>query len=155
ISYNYTIEDGKGIMISPAVSLYEREQGKYSVVFCGTPKAPYTYSDGFSFLNESRKKQLVELLKTADALPVYCESDNDLCVRAGYRENGELLVAIINLGFDPEEKITLYLKDAPVEAKLLNKDGGYSAVSYHSVGESLYEFDVKAEPLYPVVILLQ
>lgn len=154
VSYCYAIEDSVGKMLAPAVSVYERENGKLSVVFCGTPNAPFTYNEGFAFLNEGRKKQFVELLKQADALPVYCESDNELCLRAGYAKNGQLLVAIFNLGYDPEENVTLYLEKNPKQAKLLGKDGNYTSLKWETVGENTYAFNVKAEPLYPVVMLI-
>ena len=96
----------------------------------------------------------MELLKKADALPVYCESDNELCLRAGYTSGGELLVAIFTLGFDPEENVTLYLSDAPQSARLLGKDGSYSAVTFEAIGNDRYVFDVMAEPMYPVILLI-
>lgn len=147
-------EDGISLLF-PAVTLYEREGGKLSGVFCGTPTTSFKYTEAFSFLNEGRKEQLVSMLKTAGALPIYCESDNELCLRAGYLSDGSLLTALFNIGFDPEEKITYYLEKTPTVAKKLEPDGTYSEVSFKALGNDFYEFDAKAEPMYPVVIIIK
>ena len=94
------------------------------------------------------------MLKLSGALPIYCESDNELCLRAGYLSDGSLLAALFNIGFDPEEKITYYLEKMPNSAKKLEADGTYTEVSFKALGNDLYEFDAKAEPMYPVIIII-
>lgn len=148
--------DSDGIkLLFPAVTLYEREGGLISVVFSGTPTTAFKYTEAFSFLNESRKAQIVAMLKRAKALPVYCASDNELCLRAGYLSDGSLLTALFNIGFDPEEKITYYLEKEPKSASILMPDGSYTDVPFTALGDNLYQFDAKAEPMYPVVIIIK
>ena len=147
--------DGKVKLLFPAVTLYNRGEGLYSGVFCGTHDTEFNYVEGFSFLNESRKKQLIYMLKAANALPVYCETDNEMCMRAGYLDDGRLLCAFFVIGFDPEEKVVLNLEKPPVSVKKLEKDGTYSAVQFVSSGDNLYSVDAKAEPMYPLILIIE
>ena len=155
LSHCYRRVDGKAVLLFPAVTRYKRADGNFSVVFCGTPNTEFKYTEAFSFLNETRKKQLVGLLSDVGELPVYCESDNELCLRAGYLKDGRLLTAIFNIGFDPEEKISFHLEKAPTEAKRLEKDGSYADVAFRKTGDGVYEFDASAEPMYPTIILIK
>jgi hypothetical protein len=113
ISYNYRVDDGVLVNISPAVTKFMREAGKFTVVYCGTPDAIHRYTEGFAFLNETRKQQFIKLLSEAGALPIYLPSENELCLRAGYLDDGRMLAAIFNLGYDPEEETALYLEKEP------------------------------------------
>jgi hypothetical protein len=138
-----------------AVTMYKRDDGNISVVFCGTPKTEFNYKEAFSFLNESRKAQFVKMLREADALPIYCESDNEICFRAGYTQTGELLAAIFVLGYDPEEQVILWLKDIPASIKMLNPNGSYTDVEFQKADGGFYTLNVKAEPLYPLVLKIK
>ena len=144
-----------GALIFPGATVYKNSLGGAAVVFCGTPDTKFTYLEAFSFLNESRKAQLVSCLKEAGALPIYCESDNELCLRSGYTEDGHLLAMVLNLGFDPEESLTLYLEKTPESIRLLLPDGSYKSIEARPLGDSLYELPVTAEPMYPVVLLIK
>ncbi len=147
--------NGKAEPLFPAVTKFDRGDGRFSVVYCGEPKTEFTYTDAFSFLNETRKAQFIELLRDAGVLPVYCESDNEVCMRAGYIKDGSLLTALFNLGFDPEEKICYWLEKEPISAEILDKDGSLKSVSFKHLGNNIYQFDAKAEPMYPVFMLIK
>ncbi len=155
VSYNYRIEDGTLVKISPAVTKYMREGGKFTVVYCGTPDTEHVYTEGFAFLNETRKQQFIKLLSEAGALPVYTPSDNELCLRAGYLDDGRLLCAIFNLGYDPEEETVLYLKKEPTQITRLDESGKEIPVSYKKTEDGFYTLAVSCEPLYPTVLLIQ
>ena len=154
ISYNYRNNDGKADLLAPAVTVYDRD-GKLSVVYCGTPLADFNYMEGFAFLNETRKRQFISLLKRANTLPVYYEGDNEILFRAGYGEDGRLLTFTLGIGTDPEEELTLYLEKAPKGAKMLNPDGSETDVAYEALGDNLYAFKTRVEPMYPVVIFVE
>jgi hypothetical protein len=147
--------DGGIRIVSPAVTLYQREGGVFSVVYSGTPDTNYTYTEAFSMLNETRKKQLLSLIKRAGDLPVYAESDNEICLRAGYTRSGELLCALFIIGHDPEESVSLYLEKAPTEIKRLLPDGNYENIAFVSSDASVYELSVKCEPMYPLILLIK
>ena len=155
LSYNYRKEDGALINVSPAVTRFWREDGKFTVVFCGTPDTEHTYVEGFAFLNETRKQQLIKLLSEAGALPVYTPSDNELCLRAGYLDDGVLLTVIFNLGYDPEEQTVLYLEKEPKAIARLDENGEEIPVSFKRNEDGFYTLAVSCEPLYPTVLLIK
>ncbi len=155
LSYNYAKEREAAKIISPAVTVYPRDNSKISVVYCGEPRAEFTYTEGFAFLNETRKKQFVDLLSRADALPVYYDGDNEICMRAGYIKDGRLLTAVFNLSYDPLEQLDLYLKDKPQQITLINSDGSESGLNWTRKADDKYCVDVRVEPLYPVVLLIK
>ena len=155
LSFNYRYDDSKLINVSPAVTKFEREDGRFTVVFCGTPATEHNYIEGFSFLNETRKQQLITLLSEAGSLPVYLPSDNELCLRAGYLDDGRLLAAIFDLGYDPEEKTVLYLEKEPTEIFRLDENGNEIPVSFEATKDGFWSLDTVCEPLYPLVLLIK
>ncbi len=155
ISYNYRNEDGTLVNVSPAVTKYNRGNGKFTVVYCGTPNAEHLYTEGFAFLNETRKQQFIRLLSEAGALPIYLPSDNELCLRAGYLDDGRLLAAIFNLSYDPEEETVLYLEKEPKAISYLDENGDEIPVSFKKHEDGFYALDVACEPLYPTVLLIK
>jgi hypothetical protein len=106
----------------PAVTRYKNKKGGSAVVYSGTPLAEFKYTEGFAFLNETRKKQFIEILKKANALPVYSDGDDEILLRAGVVSDGRMLVIAINLGFDPVDEINLYLEKEPKKITLLMPD---------------------------------
>ena len=155
LSYCYDTDDGRAVPISPAVTCYEREGGRISVVYCGTPKAAHNYTEGFAFLNATRKRQFVDLLKRARALPVYYTGDAEILSHAGYISDGRLLASFTALGYDVEETLDVYLEHEPKEIKLLDRNGKEKTVSYTALGDGKYSVDVRVEPMYPVILLIK
>ena len=142
-------------LLSPAVTALLREGGRYTFTFAGEPRCNFFYTEGFSFLCESRKRQLVSLLSRAGALPIYCESDNELCLRAGYLADGRLLAMLLVIGFDPEEAPVLYLERVPRRIQRLLPDGTYTDVAFTPQGDGLYTVATTAEPMYPLVLVIE
>lgn len=155
LSYNYRKEDGTLINVSPAVTKFMREDGKFTVIYCGTPDTEHRYTEGFSFLNATRKKQFISLLSEAGALPIYTPSDNELCLRAGYLDDGRMLAAIFNLGYDPEEETVLYLEKEPKAITHLNENGEEISVDFKKNEDGFYVLAISCEPLYPTVLLIR
>ena len=154
LTYNFLREDEKAKLLAPAVTVLQRDE-KLSVVYCGTPKAEFNYMEGFAFLNESRKKQFVKLLKKADALPVYYPGDNEIMFRAGMLPDGRMLTYTVVLGTDPEEGLELYLENVPESAKILNPDGTETEIKFEKASNNTYIFNVKCETYYPTIILIE
>ena len=154
-SYNYVLDNGEKVLLSPAVTVLKRDNGKITVVYCGTPDAEYFYTEGFSFLNETRKQQFVNLLPEANALPVYCKGDDEVCLRAGYLGDGTLLAMLFGIGTDPMEPTILYLKDKPTTVEALCADGSRKDVTFNAIGDSFYEIDIRVEIFNPVVLLIK
>lgn len=154
LSYNsQKVGNDYAVFLSPAVTLYRRGNGMFTVVFSGTPNADFTYYEAFSFFNDSRREEIIYILKRADALDVCLDTDNEICLRAGYVKSGELMCTLINLGYDPEESIKIYLKNTPKSARILRPDGSYDALEITSLGDGMYSLPERIEPMYPAVIL--
>ena len=155
ISYSFKRISGEKRHMFPAVTVYERDGGKLSVVYCGTPDANHTYTEGFAFLTETRKRQFISLLSKAGVLPVYYPGDIELCLRAGYLADGRMLVACYDLGFDPLDSLPIYLENAPKKISYLDKCGVEIEVAFEHVGNSVYDIDVRVEPMYPVILIIE
>ncbi len=155
MSYNFAVINRENKLLAPAVTCLDRGEGKVSVVYCGTPNAKFNYSEGFAFLNETRKKQFVDLLKRANALPVYYDGDNEICLRAGYLGDGSLLAEIICIGFDIMDTLDLYLEQKPEKIELMLPDGTAREVAFKEVRKDIYEIDVRVEPMYPVILTIK
>ena len=155
LSYNYRFDDGVLVNVSPAVTKFDRGDGKFTVVCCGTPDANHSYTEGFAFLNETRKQQFISLLREAGELPVYLPSDNELCLRAGRLDDGTLLAAVFNLSYDPEEETVLYLEKEPASIVRLDENGEEVPVIFRKTGENIYTLEVSCQPLYPTVLLIR
>ncbi len=155
LSYNFVWEGSNAKLLSPAVSVYRRDGGKLSVVYCGSPTARHHYTEGFSFLNETRKAQFIDLLKQAGALPCYYPGDEELCLRAGLLTNGDLLVALYNLGYDPIKKLSLYLEKKPETIGRMLADGTVEPLRFTALGNDLYEIDTGVEPMEPVILIIK
>lgn len=155
LSNNCRAVDGKAEIVSPAVTVKQRENGRITVTYCGGPKANFDYMEGFAFLNETRKKQFVSLFKRAGVLPVYYTGDNEILLRAGRIKDGRMLVSVYNLSYDVLDELELYLEKAPKEIKLVTADGNEVKASFEAKENSVYLIDTKVEPLYPVILLIK
>ena len=155
LSYNYKRVDGGIEHLSPAVTRLCRPNGRYTVVFCGTPDAAFNYMEGFSFLNESRKHQLVGLLKDAGALPAYAVGDDEICMRAGRLRDGRLLVVLLPIGVDGGESICLYLESAPGRIARLSSSGEEKEVLFTQTAENEYCLQEKMEAMLPIFLLVE
>lgn len=155
LSYSFRYESGEPVKCFPAVTVLERAPGKLSVVYCGTPDAEHNYMEGFAFLNESRKRQTVSLLRRAGALPVYYDGDAEICLRAGKVADGRLLVAMFNLGYDPVESAALYLEAPPSRITALDKSGHEVEVPFVHDGGGIYRLGAAAEPMYPLILMIK
>ncbi len=155
LTYNSNVVGVTPNKLAPAVTCYDRGNGKYSVTYSGTPNTIFRYTEAFSFLNETRKEQFVHLLKKANALPVYYDGDNEICLIAGYLNDNSLLVTALCLGFDPEETLNLYLEKEPTNVELFMPDGSLEKANFTKTKENHYSIDVKVEPMYPVILLIK
>ncbi|MBQ8879853.1 MAG: hypothetical protein IJY69_03305 [Clostridia bacterium] len=154
LSWSYRLIDGEKKKLSPAVTLLDRGEGGITVVYAGTPNAEHNYMEGFSFLNESRKRQFVDVLSRAGALPIYYEGDEEVLVRTGRIKDGRLLAAFINLGYDPLEELDIVTDFAPTEISYLDPDGREIKLVF--VLDEGGKVKVKTElmPMYPLVLIL-
>lgn len=105
----------------PAATAFGNPLGGRTVVFCGTPDTYFSYAAAFSFLNESRKIQLIKILE--EHLLVYYPGDAEVYIRAGRLDSGEILCAIFNLGLDVLDEIPLVCRAKVSNVEKLSSDG--------------------------------
>ena len=121
----------------PGATEYQNELGGRVFVFCGTPQAPYGLGAVFSFLNESRKEQLAQMLTRAGEIPVYYPGDEEVYFRAADMEGGAIFCAMWNLGADPIEEVELSCTAQVEQIERLMPDGSFSPVDFCRAGERL------------------
>lgn len=142
-------------ILFPAVTVYDRGEGRLSVVYSGTPDAEHTYTEGFAFLNETRKAQFVKLFKRANVLPIYYEGDVEMCLRAAKLSDGRMLAAFFNLGYDPLDTLTVYLENEPSAILYLDKKGEEVPLTFEKTTDGFYEIGISVEPMYPVILIIK
>ncbi len=149
------LKDGKEyIPLFPAVTYFENSLGGRVVVFCGTPAANFSFTEAFSFLTETRKAQLVELLTRCGKLPVWYPEDAEVYLRSGVTEDGTRLVSFFNIGLDKIDNVTLCSERTIKSARYLDSNGELREVGFDFDGER-YVFELAAETLIPVILLLE
>jgi len=154
LTHNYYCQDGFAQPLSPAVTCLDRGESRLSVVFCGSFSYPFTYTEGFAFLNESRKAQLASLFTRAGALPVYCVGDDEICFKVGRLPDGRRIACVYLLGVDPMEELRLHLDETPHSISVMLPDGTEQPVSFTAAGD-VYTLDLRVESMYPVILLIQ
>lgn len=137
-------------VLFPAVTEFVNELGGKIFVFCGTPKANYTHTEAFSFLNYTRKKQLVSILNPT----VYYDGDEEVYFRLAKTENDELFCSVFNLSFDKIEEITLVCRKNVSSIKMLNEKGEKVDVDFTKDGDK-YTVKTPCEILIPVILFLK
>ncbi len=137
----------------PGVTEYENELGGRVFVFSGTPVAEFHLSTAFSFLNYSRKEQLIELMKKTGEMPVYYPNDEEVYFKVADMPNGQVMCALFNIGLDPIEKIELVCDFEAERFEALMPSGDVKEISY-SKENGRYILDASAQILDPVVIFI-
>lgn len=155
ISQNYLKNGWELKPVSPAVTVYRRENGKITVVYCGSPDAPQHYAYGFAFLNESRKNQFIKLLKEAGALPIYCVGDDEICLRSAMLSDGRLMAYAAKIGIDELNSLKIYLDKAPKAVSMLDCSGREQPVEFEELGDNVYEIKQRLETMCPLVLLIE
>lgn len=138
----------------PGVTVYKNELGGTAVVFCGTPITEFTYLQAFSFLNESRKLQLVKILTECGVLPIYYNSDEEVYLRAARMKDGNMFLTLFNIGLDPIEEIELVCLEEVKSVMLLSADGEWHSAEFETDGERL-TVKVPIYTLNPVAVILK
>ena len=117
-------------ILFPGVTIYDNELGGRVIVFSGTPKAKFVQTEAFSFLNESRKEQIVSLLEGNGTLPIYYTDDAEVYMKAALTEDNKLFCAIFNMGFDVLHEIPLRTIKPVKNVLKLTAKGEYVACKF-------------------------
>ena len=151
----FTNPDGKTeVSLHPGVTSYKNSLGGIANVFCGSPLAKFVYYEAFSFLNESRKAQLVELMKESGNLPLYYPDDAEVYMKAGYLD-GKIFCAFVNIGLDNLDEVTLVCEKTVTKIKMINSDGSYSDCDFTVDEKGKITVDTPAAILDPVLLIIE
>ncbi len=151
----FFLKDGKDkISLFPGVSSFENELGGTVYVYCGTPDTKFWYTEAFSFLNESRKLQFIDLLKRTGNLPVYYKGDEEVLLRAANIDGSdELFCCLFNIGLDPIEEIELGIEKDVQSVSMLCCDGSRKELEFTKIKDGIIV--KKAADIHnPVVLFL-
>jgi len=155
-SWVYSCTDGKTENpLFPGSTVFRNPAGGLTAVFCGTPKTEYNFREAFSFLNATRKKQLVRLLREMGALPAYYPEDAEIYFRAAEMEDGGLFCVLFNIGPDPLEEIPLCLDRSAKRILRILPDGRLGECGFRVDGEGVTWVETEACSMAPVVLLVK
>lgn len=155
LSEVYTLPDGKTrTPLFPGVTRFKNALGGTAVVFSGTPEARFVFHEAFSMLNESRKQQLVDILRESGNLPLYYPDDAEVYIKAATTTDGSLFCAFFNIGLDPLEDIPLVVERPITRAQKLLPNGSYTDVDLCTDGNRI-TVNTPSFPLDPVILILK
>ncbi len=148
----HKVDDATYLPLYPAVTRLDNTQGGETIVFGGTPDAPFIYY-AFSLLGETRKKQLVDILSRRGHLPVYYPEDAEIYLRAGTLPDGEIFCALFNLTLDELEDIPLVCQMPVTSVEELTPDGTRAPLAF-AVEDGCVRIKRTAKVLDPVILLI-
>lgn len=150
----YHLRDGKyRDPLFPGVTVFKNALGGVTVVFAGSPKTNYNYQEAFAFLTESRKLQLVSLLREFGCLPVYYPDDAEVYMRAAECPDGTLMAALFNLSLDALDEIPLVCEKPVSKVEQLLCDGSRAECAFRAEDGAII-VETTAGVLEPVVLFL-
>lgn len=154
-SMTYHLVDGRERRpLFPGVTVYRNPLGGTTITFCGKTDTPFTYGTAFSFLNESRKLQLIDLMKRYGDLPVYYPGDAEVYLRAAYMSDDSLFCGFFNIGLDPIEEIELVCNRKITQVETLMPDGSRKTCEFKLIDSTL-TIREPAFTLNPVILFLK
>ncbi len=152
LSTVYHLKDGKVRQpLFPGVTSFKNPAGGTTIVFCGDPYTNFTYLEAFSFLNETRKRQLVDILKATGNLPVYYPDDMEMLLRAGELPDGSLFVATFDISLDRADALPLVVDGEVERVEQLAPTGEWKEVSFTADGNRI-EVDTPVYTLEPIIL---
>ena len=154
-SFVFTCPDGKNqVPLHLGASSYKNSLGGTANVFCGTPLARFVYFEAFSYLNESRKAQLVEMMRESGNLPIYYPDDAEIYMKAGYLGD-KIFCAFSNIGLDNLDEITLVCEKEVKKISKINPDGSYSECDFSVDEKDKITVNTPAPILEPALLVIE
>lgn len=151
----YHLRDGMTReILFPGVTSYQNKLGGTVVVFSGVTNVPYHAPAAFGFLNETRKAQMVQILKDLNCLPIYYPEDAEVFMKAARTKDGKVFCAILNMSLDALEAFPL-VSEKPIRSICrLASNGSYEAVDFHRTQERV-ELSLTVYPYDPVMLIIE
>jgi hypothetical protein len=148
-----TLDDEHFERLFPALTIYKNKLGGTVAVFAGSPACEFHISQAFSFLNYSRKEQLIKLLSKMNALPAYYPNDEEVYLKVA-KNGDELLCAVFNIGLDPIEKLEMVFEKSPTKIERLCSNGQRETVKFE-IQDGKVVTDISCNTLDPVIIFVK
>ncbi len=150
----HTVDKENLTKLFPGVTFYQNTLGGKITVFCGTPNAPYNLTTAFSFLNLSRKMQLIGLMQECGELPVYYPGDAEIYLKAAEikDEPNKLFIAVYNLGFDPLDKLPLKFEGKVLTVEKLMPNGNIEQIRFDCLSDGSLLLNTACKTLDPVIL---
>ncbi len=148
------VDGAEPIRLFPGVTVYKNSLGGTVATFCGTPRTSFTLTEAFSFLNYSRKLQLIELMQAVGQLPIYSPEDAEIYLRAADMPDGRLFCAVFNIGLDPIDALPLCVDRPVTKIEKLQPDGTFAPIGFTKQADGTILTDTPAYTLDPVVLVL-
>ena len=98
--------------------------------------------------------KLIKLFERLGELPVCYLGDENVYVKTGEIKDGELLVSLINLSFDPIENLELKIDRKVNSIERLTANGEKVKVDFTNAGEK-YVLDLSAVIADPVILFIK
>lgn len=156
LSSVYHLKDGKEkVTLFPGVTRFKNDLGGTVVTFCGTPRTAFNYTQAFSFLNESRKKQIASFLSSSGNLPVYYTGDAEILLRAAKtQKDNELFCAVFNIGLDNLDDVTLQVDGTVKSVERLMPNGKREQVNFTFLDDKI-TVNTTVNILDPVILFIE
>lgn len=151
VIYNSSSDDAQAGF--PGVVRTSNSLGGEVIVFSGTPDMPFTYYTAFSMLNETRKKQLINILSQKNHIPLYYPEDAEVYLRAGFLKDGSIMAVLFNLGFDELEDIPLCVSSKVSNVVKINPDGTKSECTF-TADKNIVRVNENLKTLMPLVLII-
>ena len=142
------------IVCFPATTVFKNSLGGTAVVFCGTPVTKFNYLEAFSFLNESRKRQFIDILQELGELEVYYPGDEEVYLRAARMPDSSLFVCLFNIGLDPIDEIELAVSGEVSGIELISQTGKRIPLEFKKTGDRVL-INRSANVLAPVALIMR
>jgi|LSQX01.2.fsa_nt_gb hypothetical protein len=132
----YRYDHNKTVLAPGAIKITHENGAKIVTIanFHGKPDG----LNSFSIFNETRKRQLVNILNDFQALPIYYPGDAEILFKAAILQNNEKIAVILNIGLDTLEQIELkgpWTKNA--SPQILDLNGAWTNVDSTQDGDQI------------------
>ena len=144
----------ESIPLYPAVTMFENTLGGVVVCFSGTPNTNFTYTQAFSFLNQSRKAQFVSILEKTKNLCAYYKGDADVFVKSGKLKGGGQIIVLTNISYDQIDDIELGGIVDITSIKMLTPNGEFVDCEFN-VENSTLLLNTTLYPMQPMVLIIK
>lgn len=138
----------------PASTVYKNALGGTVIVFCGDAKTEFHYTTAYSMLNDTRKRQLIRLLKQYGDLPLYVPDDDEVYLRVADMDDGSIFCGFFNISMDPIDNIRLVCKKVPQSVEYLTPDGEFKTCEFTVNGDEIL-LRKEAAILTPVILKIK